>query len=118
MIDDNEECLSILAEFLEQAEHNCDCLSIPERAAEKYSQQSYDVVITDLVMPGMNGLEVLEAIRSINNDAKVIIVTGSGDMETAHWALNKGAYAFLNKPINLIELLDTLKNIKKQQKAC
>lgn len=114
LIDDNEECLSVLAEFLEQAEHNCDCLSIPERAAERYSRQSYDVVITDLVMPGMNGLEVLEAIRSINNDAKVIIVTGSGDRETAYWALKKGAYAFFNKPINFEELMDTLNILKKQ----
>lgn len=112
LIDDNAEFLSVLAEFLKRAEYNCDCFSIPERAVERYYRQSYDVVITDLVMPRMNGLEILEVIRSINNDAKVIIMTGSGDRETAQIALNKGAYAFLNKPINLEELMHTLNNLK------
>lgn len=112
IIDDNEEFLSVLAELLEQAEHKCDCFSIPERAVERYCQQSYDVVITDLVMPRMNGLEILEAIRTKNNQAKVILMTGSGDQETAQLALSKGASAFFNKPINFEELINTLYSLR------
>ncbi len=112
LLDDEIDCLVSLAAVLKDAGSQCDEFTVPEKAVEAYRQKQYDVVITDMKMPGMNGIQVLKKIRSLNPAARVIIVTGFGDVETAIAAFNNGAYAFFGKPVDIDELMDTLEKIE------
>lgn len=112
LIDDDADCLDGLATVLEPAGHNCNSYTVPEEALAAYQKDRHHVVITDMKMPGLSGIDVLKKTRSINPEVKVIIATGYGDVETAIAALNNGAYAFFGKPINLNELMDTLEKIE------
>lgn len=80
------------------------------------SQGNFDVVLTDMRMPGMDGAEVLQALRKLDPDIGVIILTGHGDMETAVNSMRDGAYDYLNKPVYVDKLLVCVENaIKKRQ---
>ena len=72
---------------------------------EYFKNNRVDVVIADIKMPGMNGLEMLEKCRAINPDFVPIIITGFGDHEKAITALRLGAFEYLRKPISLEELI-------------
>lgn len=117
LVDDDADCLDGLVTVLEPAGHQCEIFTIPEKALEAYQQKQYDVIITDMKMPGLSGIEVLKKARSINSEAKVIIATGYGDVETAIAALNNGAYAFFGKPIDLNDLMDTLEKVEFEQRG-
>ena len=112
LIDDDADCLDGLSTALEPAGHTCQKFTVPVEAIKSYRQNQYDVVITDMKMPGMNGIQVLKEIRSLDPVARVIIVTGFGDVETAIAAVNNRAYAFFGKPINIDDLMDTLEKIE------
>lgn len=112
LLDDDIDCLISLAAVLKDAGRRCDEFTVPEKAVEAYRQKQHDVVITDMKMPGMNGIQVLKKIRLLNPAARVIIVTGFGDVETAFAALNNGAYAFFGKPVDINDLMDTLEKIE------
>lgn len=114
LIDDDPDCMAGLASVIEPAGHSCEMFIAPEEAIKTYPTKPYDVVITDMKMPGMTGLEVLKAIKFINPEAKVIINTGYGDVETAMSAVNMGAYAFFGKPVDISELLETLDKINRE----
>jgi len=112
LIDDNVNCLEILAATLKSAGYRCDEFTVPEKALEAYQHNQYDVVITDLMMPGINGIQVLKQIHSLNTEAKVIIITGDREEQTVINIFNNGAYAFFNKPINFVHLMETLEKIR------
>lgn len=111
LIDDDQDCIVELANAIEPSGHECGLYTIPEEAVAAYGNKNYDVVITDMKMPGMNGIQVLKAIKEMNSTAKVIINTGYGDVDTAISAVNNGAYAFFGKPVDISELLETLEKI-------
>lgn len=117
LIDDDLDCMLGMVSAIEPAGHICDTFTLPEKAVEAYSLKLYDVVITDMKMPGMNGLQVLQAIKSKNPNAKVIINTGYGDVDTAISAINHGAYAFFGKPVDIGELLETLEKINMEMET-
>ncbi len=72
--------------------------------------EDIDIVLTDMMMPEMDGMELLEKIRSTNNDVTVILITGHSSIESAVDAMRKGAYDYLTKPIDLNKLKITIKN--------
>lgn len=75
-----------------------------EEALEKVKEAPFEVVITDLMMPGMNGIEVLRKVKKVNSDISVIVITGYATVETAVQAMKEGAYDYLSKPFNLAEI--------------
>ena len=72
--------------------------------------EDIDIVLTDMMMPEMDGMELLEKIRSTNNDVTVILITGHSSIESAVDAMRKGAYDYLTKPVDLNKLEITIKN--------
>jgi len=78
-------------------------------AARALEQNSYDCLLVDLDMPGLNGIEVISKAKQLSPDAESIVLTGKGSMETAIAALRHGAFDYLTKPCKLIEL-ETLLN--------
>ena len=117
LIDDEFECTVGLAGAIEPAGYSCEIFTEPEKAVAAYPLKHYDVVISDMRMPGMNGIQVLIAIRKMNPDARVIIITGYGDVETAMAAINNGAHAFFGKPVDVADLMETLDKIKNEHAA-
>jgi CheY-like chemotaxis protein len=78
------------------------------QAAELFQQRAYDVIVSDISMPGMNGLELLRAVREHDLDVPVIIMTGAPAVQSAVEAMEYGAYRYLVKPIDPAELEEVL----------
>ena len=85
-------------------------------ALQMIRKSSFDVVITDIRLPDVSGLEILELAKEVNPDAAVIMMTGYASMETAVDAVNQGAYAYFVKPVNPDEMKTTIANALKQQR--
>lgn len=75
-----------------------------EDALKMVREEQPDLILLDIQMPGINGLEVLEKVKEIDEDIVVIMVTAQGGLETAVNAMRLGAYDYINKPFNLDEL--------------
>ncbi|UCH82037.1 MAG: sigma-54-dependent Fis family transcriptional regulator [Nitrospiraceae bacterium] len=101
VIDDEEFITRTLKQHLEKVGHEVLTASSGEQAVEIYKSEMMDVVLLDLNMPGIGGIEALQAIRSISSDAVVIIITAHGDIVTAVSAIKSGAYDFIEKPFEL-----------------
>lgn len=100
MIDDDRDGLSYFGEWLNAHGHTTSQLSDPCEAVDLYRSERFDVVITDFKMPGMNGIDVLKAVKAHNPEACVIILTGYADLHNTIPALNHGAFAFFTKPLD------------------
>ncbi len=81
-----------------------------EEALKKLRMERFDMVITDLMMPGMDGLALLKKIRELDKEILVIIITGYATIETAVKAIEEGAYDYIAKPFRLDELMIVIKN--------
>ncbi|NMH29323.1 sigma-54-dependent transcriptional regulator [Flavobacterium silvaticum] len=77
---------------------------------EKIKQSDYDLVICDIKMPKMDGVELLEAVKKIKPEIPIVMISGHGDMETAIYAMKLGAFDFISKPPDLNRLLNTVRN--------
>lgn len=113
LLDDDVSCLDALVGVLEPSGYHCESFYVPDEAVKAYTERSYDVVITDMHMPGMDGIEILKKILAIDKGAKVIIVTGNGDADTAISEVNDRAYAFFCKPLDISDLMEKLRRIEK-----
>ncbi len=111
LVDDERICLEDIETALAPTGYECVLESNPVRALERYQNERFDVVITDVCMPEMTGIELLQAIRAFDKHASVIIITGYGDLEMAIAAINHRALAFFGKPIDFEELIDLLQDI-------
>jgi len=107
-VDDDEVSLQILRELLELHGYRVLVASEGTVGVELFEKERPQLVITDIRMPYMDGIEVLRRISEIDDAVPVILVTGHGDLENAIKALRRGAYDFLQKPINTEILLNTV----------
>ena len=78
-------------------------------AMEHYRARGADLVLTDLKMPGMSGIELLKAVRTVDPDIEVLVMTAYGTVETAVEAMKEGAYDFVSKPLKRLELVNTVR---------
>ena len=115
MIDDEKDCMESLVSALEPAGYQAEMFTSPADAITGYAKGRFDVVITDMRMPRMTGIQVLRILREMDPDARVIIMTGYGDAETAIAAVNNGAYAFFAKPVDIADLLAVLERVGKEK---
>jgi len=104
VVDDEEAHARVIAEGLERVGYDCVAVTSPDEAMKLLKGADFDVIVTDLVMEGADGMEVLKAARNADEDAQVILITAYGSVENAVVAMEKGAYSFLSKPINIEEL--------------
>lgn len=106
LVDDNEHSLQSLAVVLTDLGHEPVPMADAAKALDLAQREFFPLIITDIRMPNMDGLELLGRLKAspYSRQADVVIITGHGDMETAVDALRKGAYDYLNKPINAREL--------------
>ncbi len=110
VIDDEVAIRKTLKEILEYENHTVDTAKDGFEALDKVKANHYDVILLDIKMPKKDGIEVLESIMQISPETPVIMITGHGTVETAVEALKKGAYDFLEKPLDLNRLLVAVRN--------
>ena len=99
LIDDEEDILRVLSMSLKMDGYEVETAHSGKLGVEFFQKNGHDIVITDLKMPGIDGLEVLKRIKTINPDAEIIVITGHGDMDSAIESLRYGASDFINKPV-------------------
>jgi two-component system, NtrC family, nitrogen regulation response regulator NtrX len=110
IIDDEKAIRKTLSEILSFEGYKIDEAADGEEGLKKFSQKNYDIVLCDIKMPKLDGIEFLEKAREINHDIPVIMISGHGNIDTAVDAVKKGAFDYISKPPDLNRLLITLRN--------
>ena len=108
--DDERSIRNALKEILEYEKYEIDLAENGQEAFELFKKNEYDLILSDIKMPKIDGIELLEKVKNENPEQAFILITGHGDVETAVSAIQKGAYDFIQKPIDLNRLLVTVKN--------
>lgn len=110
IIDDEKSIRNTLREILEYEKFKVDEAEDGMSGLEKVKKNKYDLILCDIKMPKMDGIEVLENVQQISPETPVLMVSGHGTIETAVEALKKGAYDFIPKPLDLNRLLVSVRN--------
>jgi len=110
VIDDERAIRNTLKDVLEYEKHEVDLAEDGPSALELFSENTYDIVLCDIKMQKMDGIEVLQKIMDISTITPVIMISGHGNIDTAVEAIKKGAFDFLEKPVDLNRLLITIRN--------
>jgi DNA-binding NtrC family response regulator len=105
VIDDDREMLRVIAKFLDKHGIHADTFSDPRTAVTAFREQHYGLIISDVQMPGMSGLEVLDNAKAALPEAIVIMITGFGSVKSAVDAMKKGAFDYISKPFDYEEFL-------------
>jgi len=116
LVDDNPDALAVLRDRLEYRGYTVGTANSAEEALSRVKEFSPAVIITDLRMPGMNGLELLERVREGMEGVDVVVATGHEDMGSAVAAMKAGAYDYIVKPFDFQEVEDLLTRCLKTQK--
>ncbi|MDZ7261070.1 MAG: response regulator [candidate division KSB1 bacterium] len=104
IVDDEVDVLNIIADMIRKWGYHPVTAQSGQEALEKFKTMAIDVVLTDLIMPQMNGLSLLKEIMTINDRAMVIMLTGYPSLDSAIQTIKEGAYDYLVKPIDGDEL--------------
>ncbi len=115
IIDDEKAIRKTLTEILSFEGYKIDEASDGEEGLKKFTDKSYDLVLCDIKMPKLDGIEFLEKAKLINADVPVIMISGHGNIDTAVEAVKKGAFDYISKPPDLNRLLITLRNATEKQ---
>ncbi len=110
VIDDEKSIRDTLKEILEYEDHKVDVAADGEEGLEQFKNNKYDIVLLDIKMPKKDGIEVLEELFGVATDVPVIMISGHGNIDTAVESIKKGAYDFIEKPLDLNRLLVTIRN--------
>ncbi|MFL5739467.1 MAG: sigma-54-dependent transcriptional regulator [Flavisolibacter sp.] len=110
IIDDEKAIRKTLTEILSFEGYKLDEAADGEEGLKKFREKTYDVVLCDIKMPKVDGLDFLQKAVEANPDVPVIMISGHGNIETAVEAVKKGAYDFIQKPPDLNRLLITIRN--------
>jgi two-component system, NtrC family, nitrogen regulation response regulator NtrX len=110
VIDDERSIRNTLKDILEYEKYEVDLAEDGKKGLEMVKQTEYDIILCDIKMPGMDGIEVLEQMNTVAPDSPVVMISGHGNIDTAVESIKKGAYDFIEKPLDLNRLLITIRN--------
>ncbi|MDP4151474.1 MAG: sigma-54 dependent transcriptional regulator [Bacteroidota bacterium] len=110
IIDDEKAIRKTLSEILSYEGYKMDEAGDGEEGLKKFKEKDYDVILCDIKMPKIDGIEFLEKAKESNPDIPIIMISGHGTIETAVEAVKKGAYDYISKPPDLNRLLITIRN--------
>jgi len=117
VIDDEKPTLRMFRLLLGAYGYNVLTAENGSAGLELFKKEKPPIVLTDIKMPGMDGLEVLQGIKGIDPDTEVIVITGHGDMDSAVKALDLNATDFINKPIQRFDLDSALRRAEERLKS-
>ena len=112
IIDDERSIRNSLKEILADEGYDVDTAENGAQGCSMVEKEKYDVVFCDIKMPEMDGMEVLDRFSAMGIDAAVVMISGHGDIDTAVECIKKGAFDFIQKPLDLNRILITIKNAK------
>ena len=105
-VDDELDMLALLKMIIEgYSDHQVTATNNPLEAAEFLEKETFDLILTDLKMPGMDGMELLALAKERDTDALVMVITAYGSLESAEEAMAKGAFDFITKPFRKEQIL-------------
>ena len=104
MVDDEKQAADMLVDYLSNLDYQTVAAYSGYDALSKFKDGDFQLIITDLKMPEMDGMELLEAAKSLDKRVVVLVITGYGTIESAVMAIKKGAYDFIPKPFKMKEL--------------
>jgi DNA-binding NtrC family response regulator len=117
IVDDEKDMLALLRRIIsEETDFEVVTEVDPVKALELFKGSHFDLVITDLKMPKMDGITLLDAVKKINDDVSVVILTAYATIETAVEAIRKGAYDYVTKPFQRERILVTVDKVMQWQK--
>jgi len=116
VIDDDEDIRKVLSEILKDKGYNADSAETGGEAIRKTWKKFYNLALIDIKLPDMNGVELLTKIRETKPKMRKIIITGYPTLKNAVEALNKGADAYIMKPLDIAKVLATIKEQLKKQR--
>ena len=114
--DDNIGTLKTLSTGLEDIGYRVTTAASGREALVLISRQPFNIVIVDIKLPDISGLEILETVKELNPEAAVIMITGHASIETAVGAINEGAYAYILKPVAMNGLENIINNALREQR--
>ncbi len=115
IVDDEKIVRESLFHWFEEEGYNVETAEDGELALKKYEKEKYDLLLVDMKMPGMSGIDLLTKIKSIDKDALVILITAFASVPTAITALKQGAYDYVTKPVDPDELAHLVKKALEQR---
>ena len=115
VVDDELIVRESLGGWLERDGHMVDKAASGEESLEKFEKTRYDIILLDIKMEGMSGLEVLKRVKEIDPDVSVVMITAYGSIPSAIEAMKSGAYEYLLKPFDPDELMVLIEKIRKHQ---
>lgn len=110
IVDDEDIVLKSCLRILQKLDYEVETAYSGQTALDQLEKKKYDIVVTDLMMPGMDGMQLLEEIKKHYPDVIVIIFTGFATVETARQALKAGAFDYIPKPFTPDELRTVISN--------
>jgi len=115
VVDDEENFRHILSVILKKERYEVETASNGEEALQRISNSTFDQVLCDIRMPGMDGLDFLKEVRKTEADANVIMMSAYGTLDTAVEAMKLGAYDYISKPFKPDEIILTLKKAEERE---
>ena len=115
IVEDDEEMRGLLSDVIEEEGYKTDSVDNGSEAFRKLVKESFALIITDIRMPGLTGLEILPGMKKLQPEAPVIVITAFGSEEVQRKAFEKGANAYLEKPIHLQKLRRLIHDMVSEQ---
>jgi len=112
VVDDEPDMVTTLQELLKRDGNHVDVAYNSQEALNSLEKQEYDLILTDLSMPGMNGVELLKQAKTLHPEAEIMIITGYGTVNSAVEAIQHGALNYLIKPVEPQEILQNVDRVK------
>jgi len=109
IIDDDPEMCKLLEKVLDRENYRVQAAYSGDDAILLLKQKSFHLIISDLTMPGMSGIELTRQAKAISPETHIILITAFGNMDTYLEAMNAGTYEFINKPIKMKDLKRIIK---------
>ena len=117
IVDDDVEILESLKKSLERVGYKCRVINNAEDALKIYKMGKFDVVLTDIQLPEMDGMELIQHLYHYNKDVKIIVITVLQDFELIGSNIINNIYGYFDKPINFFKLIEKLEIIEYGAKA-
>jgi len=114
IVDDDDAIRGMLFDLLSD-QYECNTASMAEEALQYVQVEKYDAILTDIAMPGLTGVELLQQIREHNPDTPVILISGKGSEQDPNQLMALGAFAYVTKPFNLDEIEEVVERAVAQK---
>lgn len=117
ILDDEPIVCKRLKPAFQKAGYEVETFIDSSQAMARVEEKNFDIVITDLKMEGIDGMQFLMRVKEISPDTGIIVITGFATAETARESLREGAYDFVAKPFKLSDILDTVRKLEDRNKS-